>query len=71
MEAAFRAHSLWAGCSEEELDSAGEVSIALPYITSLYIVIYCGMKKVSYCDMWFLCRKMLHVEYYKQIVCPV
>nr|GMD39371.1 calmodulin-binding transcription activator 5-like isoform X1 [Ipomoea batatas] len=26
MEAAFRAHSLWAGCSEEELESAGEVS---------------------------------------------
>lgn len=25
MERAFRAHSLWAGCSEEELDSAGEV----------------------------------------------
>ncbi|CAH9085347.1 unnamed protein product, partial [Cuscuta europaea] len=24
MEAAFRAHSLWAGCSEEELESAGE-----------------------------------------------
>lgn len=25
MEAAFRAHSLWAGCSEDELESAGEV----------------------------------------------
>ncbi|XP_018850688.2 vacuolar protein sorting-associated protein 9A-like isoform X2 [Juglans regia] len=24
MEAAFRAHALWAGCSEEELDSSGE-----------------------------------------------
>ncbi|KAL2473597.1 Vacuolar protein sorting-associated protein 9A [Forsythia ovata] len=24
MEAAFRSHSLWAGCSEEELESAGE-----------------------------------------------
>nr|GMD03770.1 vacuolar protein sorting-associated protein 9A-like [Ipomoea batatas]GMD45166.1 vacuolar protein sorting-associated protein 9A-like [Ipomoea batatas] len=24
MEAAFRAHSLWAGCSEDELESAGE-----------------------------------------------
>ncbi|GMH00293.1 hypothetical protein Nepgr_002132 [Nepenthes gracilis] len=24
MEAAFRAHSLWAGCSDEELESAGE-----------------------------------------------
>lgn len=28
MEAAFRAHSLWAGCSEEELESAGEVSFS-------------------------------------------
>lgn len=27
MEVAFRAHSLWAGSSEEELESAGEVSI--------------------------------------------
>ena len=26
METAFRAHPLWAGCSEEELESAGEVS---------------------------------------------
>lgn len=26
MEAAFRAHPLWAGCLEEELESAGEVS---------------------------------------------
>lgn len=26
MEASFRAHPLWAGCSEEELDGAGEVS---------------------------------------------
>lgn len=25
MEATFRAHPLWAGCSEEELESAGEV----------------------------------------------
>lgn len=29
MEAAFRAHSLWSGCSEEELESAGEVSSTL------------------------------------------
>ncbi|KAL6504911.1 hypothetical protein OROHE_023669 [Orobanche hederae] len=29
MEAAFRAHSLWAGSTEEELESAGEVSIGL------------------------------------------
>ena len=27
MEAAFRAHPLWSGCSEDELDSAGDVSI--------------------------------------------
>lgn len=27
METAFRAHTLWAGCSEEELESAGEVSL--------------------------------------------
>lgn len=26
MEAAFRVHPLWSGCSEEELESAGEVS---------------------------------------------
>jgi hypothetical protein len=26
MEMAFKAHPLWAGCSEEELESAGEVS---------------------------------------------
>ncbi|XP_044475232.1 vacuolar protein sorting-associated protein 9A-like isoform X2 [Mangifera indica] len=26
MEAAFRAHPLWAGCSEEELESAGELA---------------------------------------------
>lgn len=29
MEMDFRAHPLWAGCSEEELDSAGEVSLSL------------------------------------------
>lgn len=41
MEAAFRAHSLWAGCSEEELDSAGEVSLALsviPLLSLIYIL---------------------------------
>ncbi|RWW63816.1 hypothetical protein BHE74_00028986 [Ensete ventricosum] len=27
MEGAFRAHALWAGSSEEELESAGEVSL--------------------------------------------
>lgn len=29
MEGAFRAHPLWSGCSEEELESAGEVSSLL------------------------------------------
>lgn len=34
MEADFRAHPLWAGCSEEELDGAGEVSynILFPFV---------------------------------------
>ncbi|XP_042452675.1 vacuolar protein sorting-associated protein 9A-like [Zingiber officinale] len=32
MEEAFRAHTLWAGSSEEELESAGEVS----YYTSIF-----------------------------------
>lgn len=54
MEAAFRAHSLWAGCSEEELDSAGEVSSALPLIASLYVVICCAINKVSYCVFCFV-----------------
>lgn len=49
MEAAFRAHSLWAGCSEEELDSAGEVSLALPLIASLYEIICFTVTKVGYC----------------------
>ena len=29
MEGAFRAHTLWAGSSEEELESAGEVSFLI------------------------------------------
>lgn len=29
MEAAFRAHPLWSGCSEDELDSAGDVIITV------------------------------------------
>lgn len=33
MEAAFRAHPLWAGCSEEELESAGEVSFNLTLLS--------------------------------------
>lgn len=37
MEADFRAHPLWAGCSEEELDSAGEVS----YYYIRYIMLDC------------------------------
>lgn len=31
METAFRAHTLWAGCSEEELESAGEVGFIFLY----------------------------------------
>lgn len=31
MEADFRAHPLWAGCSEEELESAGEVSLLFSF----------------------------------------
>ncbi|XP_020080965.1 vacuolar protein sorting-associated protein 9A-like [Ananas comosus] len=30
MEAAFRAHTLWAGSSEEELENAGEVIFLYP-----------------------------------------
>jgi len=33
MEADFSAHPLWAGCSEEELASAGEVSFCLTHNT--------------------------------------
>jgi hypothetical protein len=29
MEASFKAHPLWSGCSEDELESAGEVSFCL------------------------------------------
>lgn len=35
MEAAFRAHPLWTGCSEEELESAGEVSMDSFYCLSI------------------------------------
>lgn len=36
MEAAFRAHSLWSGCSEEELESAGEVSQLYSLLYTLF-----------------------------------
>lgn len=36
MEAAFRAHPLWSGSSEEELESAGEVSIIPSCITNFF-----------------------------------
>ena len=37
MEAGFRAHSLWAGCSEEEMESAGEVNFFSKYWSFLII----------------------------------
>lgn len=40
MEAAFRAHPLWAGCSEEELESAGEVSFFFTLLSSILNVSY-------------------------------
>lgn len=43
MEAAFRAHPLWAGCSEEELDSSGEVS-QLYYLFCSYILWDLGLQ---------------------------
>lgn len=43
MEADFRAHPLWAGCSEEELDSAGEVS----YNTILFVYTLCYVRMNS------------------------
>ncbi|XP_074371019.1 vacuolar protein sorting-associated protein 9A-like isoform X2 [Apium graveolens] len=42
MEAAFRAHSLWAGCSEEELDSAGE-GLEKYVMTKLFTRVYASL----------------------------
>lgn len=42
MEAAFRAHSLWAGCSEEELDSAGE-GLEKYVMTKLYTRVFASL----------------------------
>ncbi|KAL1813610.1 hypothetical protein DCAR_0625973 [Daucus carota subsp. sativus] len=42
MEAAFRAHSLWAGCSEEELDSAGE-GLEKYVMTKLFTRVYASV----------------------------
>ncbi|KAK1368976.1 Vacuolar protein sorting-associated protein 9A [Heracleum sosnowskyi] len=42
MEAAFRAHSLWAGCSEEELESAGE-GLEKYVMTKLFTRVYASV----------------------------
>ncbi|XP_052190743.1 vacuolar protein sorting-associated protein 9A-like [Diospyros lotus] len=42
MEAAFGAHSLWAGCSEEELESAGE-GLEKYVMTKLYTRVYASL----------------------------
>ncbi|KAH9610085.1 hypothetical protein KSS87_009485 [Heliosperma pusillum] len=42
MEAAFRAHPLWAGCSEEELDSAGE-GLEKYVMTKLYSHVFASV----------------------------
>jgi hypothetical protein len=44
METAFKAHPLWAGCSEEELESAGEVS----WLTFTLMTFHYDMKTVIY-----------------------
>lgn len=51
MERAFRAHSLWAGCSEEELDSAGEVcfdSSVFFLLLAFCIISFSVYKKLSF-----------------------
>nr|DAD24417.1 TPA_asm: hypothetical protein HUJ06_025881 [Nelumbo nucifera] len=42
MEMAFRAHSLWAGCSEEELESAGE-GLEKYVMTKLYTRVFASL----------------------------
>lgn len=37
MEGAFRAHPLWAGATEEDIDSAGEVGISNNLDSYLFI----------------------------------
>jgi hypothetical protein len=59
MESAFRAHPLWAGCSDEELESAGEVS----YSTfTLYLHLFIGWLcyyDVLFMNISFLCVTVL------------
>ncbi|RAL45731.1 hypothetical protein DM860_009595 [Cuscuta australis] len=49
MEAAFRAHSLWAGCSEEELDSAGE-GLEKYVMTKLYPLVFASLPEEKKVD---------------------
>jgi len=44
MEAAFKAHPLWAGCSDDELESAGEVSFFHILIFIYYYYDYLKLK---------------------------
>lgn len=55
MEAAFRAHSLWSGSSEEELDSAGEVSI-ISYHNSTNMCSLCNLRHYIFLLYYFLLR---------------
>ncbi|KAK6939807.1 RABX5, catalytic core helical domain [Dillenia turbinata] len=49
MEAAFRAHSLWAGCSEDELESAGE-GLEKYVMTKLYTRVFASLPDDVKCD---------------------
>ncbi|KAK3230760.1 hypothetical protein Dsin_002641 [Dipteronia sinensis] len=49
MEAAFRAHPLWAGCSEEELDSAGE-GLEKYVMTKLFTRVFASLPDDVKCD---------------------
>ncbi|KAK2994840.1 hypothetical protein RJ640_026037 [Escallonia rubra] len=51
MEAAFRAHSLWAGCSEEELDSAGSL---LEEISAIQSSLLRHEEKFANVNCWFI-----------------
>ncbi|KAF8377002.1 hypothetical protein HHK36_030374 [Tetracentron sinense] len=59
MEGAFRAHSLWAGCSEEELESAGEYNLHFSFqlqglekyvMTKLYTRLFASLPEDVKCD---------------------
>ncbi|KAL5846680.1 hypothetical protein ACOSQ3_010204 [Xanthoceras sorbifolium] len=49
MEAAFRAHPLWAGCSAEELDSAGE-GLEKYVMTKLFTRVFASLPDDKKCD---------------------